>query len=146
MATEARIGWSAEFHLSSDNTVANLVELAEITSVTLPNPQVEDVEATHFKSPNRRREYIAGLIEDGEGTFEMNYVPDSATDNAIEDALNAGDARAYKIVVPDGANGWEISGTCIVKGYERMVPIDDRMTATLTVRFTGSSTEAAGAA
>ena len=64
----------------------------------------------------------------------------------IEDALNAGDARAYKIVVPDGANGWEISGTCIVKGYERMVPIDDRMTATLTDRFTGSSTEAAGAA
>jgi hypothetical protein len=26
-------------------------------------------------SPNRRREYIAGLIEDGEGTFEMNLCP-----------------------------------------------------------------------
>lgn len=143
--TDARIGYGAEFHLSSDDTALNLTKLAEITSVTLPNPQVEDVEATHFESPNRRREYIAGLVEDGEGTFEMNYVADSATDKLLKAALTAGDARAYKIVVPDGATGWAVSGTCIVKGYERSVPIGDKMTATLTVRFTGASTEAADA-
>ena len=44
------------------------------------------------------------------------------------------------IVIPDGAFGWKIEGTCIVKGYERQTPIDDRMTATLTVRFSGSPT------
>lgn len=143
--TDARIGWSAELHLSTDDTAANLTELAEITAITLPNPTVEDVEATHFKSPNRRREYIAGLIEDGEGTFEMNYVPGSATETLVQGAIDGGGARAYKIVVPDGATGWEISGTVIVKGFERNVPIDDRMTATMTVRFTGVSTEAAAA-
>lgn len=142
--TDARIGWGAEFHLSTDDDALNLTECAEITAISLPNSQVEDVNATHFKSPNRRMEYIAGLIDDGEGTFEMNYVPDSATDQLIKAALTAGDARAYKVVVPDGAANWEVSGTCIVKGYERNVPIDDRMTATLTVRFSGSATEAAG--
>ena len=145
MPPDARIGWSAELHVSTDGTVANLQELAEITSISLPNPQVEDVEATHFKSPARRREYVTGLIEDGEGTFEMNYAPDSATDTLIRAALETGDARAYKIVVPDGAAGWAVSGTFIVKGYERNVPIDDRMTATMTVRFTGATTEAADA-
>jgi predicted secreted protein len=139
--TEARIGWSAEFWL--DDADGLLTELDEILTVTPPNPQVEDVEATHFKSPDRRREYIAGLIEDGEGTFEMNYVAGSATDVICQDALDDGVVREYKIVLPDGAFGWEITGSCIVKGYERNVPIDDRMTATLTVRFTGSKTEAA---
>ena len=141
--TTAAIGWGAEFHL--DDASGVLTELGEITAITLPNPQVADVEATHFKSPNRRREYIAGLIEDGEGTFEMNYDPASATDVIIRAAIADGVTRSYKIVVPDTTADWEVSGDCIVKGYERNVPIDDRMTATLTVRFTGAVTEAAAA-
>jgi predicted secreted protein len=143
MATNASIGWGAEFHLA--NASAVLTELGEITGISLPNPQVAEVEATHFKSPNRRREYISGLIEDGEGTFEMNYDPGSATDTLIRAALADGDARDYMIVVPDGDGAWEITGQCVVRGYERMVPIDDRMTASLTVRFTGATTEAAAA-
>lgn len=143
MVTTAQIGWGAEFHL--DNASNVLTELGEITAITPPNPQMADVEATHFKSPNRRREYIAGLIEDGEGTFEMNYDPGSATDALLRAALSDGVTRSYMIVIPDGAGTWEITGDCVVKGYERNVPIDDRMTATLTVRFTGASSEAAGA-
>jgi len=141
--TTARIGWGAQLWLDAAN--GTLTQLGEITSISLPNPQVADVEATHFTSPNRRREYIAGLIEDGEGTFEMNYDPNSATDQLIRAALADGVARSYKIVVPDSSVNWEITGECLVKGYERSVPIDDRMTATLTVRFTGAVTEAAAA-
>lgn len=143
--TESLIGYGSEFHLDDDAATPVLTELGEILSVTPPNPQVEDVEVTHMKSPNRRREYIAGLIEDGEGTFEMNYAAGSATDLLLQTALADGVTRNYKIVLPDAASNWEITGTCIVKGYERNIPIDDRMTATLTVRFTGASTEAAAA-
>jgi predicted secreted protein len=139
--TDARIGYGAEFWL--DNAAGTLTELGEITGVSLPNPQLDDVDATHFASPDRRREYIAGLIEDGEGTFEMNYVANSTTDALIRAAISDGVTRSYRIILPDGGTGWKIDGDCIVKGYERNVPIDDRMTATLTVRFTGASTEAA---
>jgi predicted secreted protein len=145
MTTEAQIGLGTEFWLGNNATPSVLTRLGEILSVTPPNPQTAEVEATHMASPNRRREYISGLIEDGEGTFEMNYVPGSTTDALIRGAQTSGLAKAYKIVVPDGADTWEITGDCIVKGYERSIPIDDRMTATLTVRFTGDSTEAAGA-
>lgn len=140
--TTATIGWGAQLWLDSAANV--LTELAEITGISLPNPQVADIEATHFKSPNRRREYIAGLIEDGEGTFELNYDPGSATDVIIRAAISDGVTRSYKIVVPDGTGAtWVITGECIVKGYERNVPIDDRMTASITVRFSGASTEVA---
>lgn len=139
--TAARIGYGTEFYL--DDAMGALTKLDEVLSVTPPNPQVADVEATHMTSPNRRREYIAGLIEDGEGTFEFNYVPGNATDDLIQAALSDGAVRSYKIILPDGTSGWEITGDCIVKGWVRNVPIDDRMTATLTVRFTGASNEAA---
>lgn len=144
MATEAQIGIGAEFWLDDNAVTPVLTKLGEITTISLPNPQQAEVEATHFGSPNRRREYIAGLIEDGEGTFEMNLVPGSATDALIRGALDGGLTKDYKIVLPDGAGTWEVTGSCIVRGYERTVPIDDRMMATLTVRFTGASVEAAG--
>ena len=140
--TEAMIGLGTEFHLEDDTSPTPvLTRLGEILSVSTPNSQVDDGEATHMASPGRRREYIAGLIDDGEGTFEMNYVAGSATDVLIQNALADGVARGYKIILPDGQTGWEITGDCIVKGYERNVPIDDRMTATLTVRFTGEPVE-----
>jgi predicted secreted protein len=144
MTTNVGIGSGAEFWLDSASDV--LTQLSEVLSVTPPNPQTEDVEATHMASPNRRREYIAGLIEDGEGSFEFNYIPGNATDALIRAAINDGVTRDYKIVLPvaDGST-WEITGDCVVKGWERNAPIDDRMTATLTVRFTGSSSEVAGA-
>ncbi len=138
--TAAKIGWGATFSLHNGTT---LVPLGEITSISIPAAETDEVEATHFTSPNRRREYISGLIEDGEGTFEMNLEPGSATDILIRAAQAAGDTRTYEIVIPKPTGTWKIAGSCIVRRYERMVPIDDKMTASLTVRFTGAVTETA---
>lgn len=143
MTTEAQIGLGTEFWLDNNAGTPVLTRLGEIISVTPPNPQTARVEATHMASPNRRREYISGLIDDGEGTFTMNYVPGSATDLLIQGAQLSGLTKGYKIVIPDGVDQWQIEGDCIVTGYERDIPVDDRMVATLTVAFTGASTESA---
>ena len=136
--TNAKIGYGTT--VSMDDDLGALTALEEVIAIGLPNSQVEDVEATHMTSPNRRREFVAGLIDDGEGTFEFNLVPGGATDLLIQEALDSGDARDYEVVIPDGAFGQQFAGQWIVKGYERNVPIDDRMTATMTVRFTGAVT------
>ena len=136
--TSARIGWSSEVWL--DNASNVLTQLEEVIAISVPNAQVEDVEATHMLSAGRRREYVAGLIEDGEGTFEFNLIPGGATDLLIQAAVDDGVVRDYEVIIPDGAFGQKFAGDCIVKGYERSVPIDDRMTATMTVRFTGAVT------
>ena len=143
MATDAQIGLGAELWI--ENSSAVLTQIGELTAVTPPNPTTAEVEATHFGSPNRRREYIAGLIEDGEGSFTVNYMPSSATSALIKEAQDSGATRGYKIVLPDGAGTWEITGDLIVRSFVREIPIADRMTATIGVRFTGASTEAAGA-
>lgn len=139
--TVAKIGYGATFKLADASAVLTL--LGEITAISIPHSQQAEVEATHFASPNRRREFIAGLIDDGEGTFEMNLEPGSATDALIRTAMTDGVTRAYEIVIPKPTGTWKITGSCIVRGYERNVPIDDKMSATLTVRFTGAVTEVA---
>ena len=142
MATLAKIGWGAKFSLT--NALAVLTEISELTGIGVPQDEVDTVEATHFGSPQARREYIAGLVESGDGEFEINYVPGSATDLLIRAAIADRAQRQYLIELPTATGTWEISGECVVTGFGRQIPIDDRMSATIMVKFSGAVTEAAG--
>jgi len=139
------IGWGAEAKLGNGASPEVMVTLANVFNLGLPNPQTDDVDVTHYKSPNREREYIAGLIENGEITVEMNYVPGSATDLLLSAAKTAGDKRTFEIIVPSTVHetGWQFSFLTYVKGYERAIPVDDRMTAVATLKVAGAVTEVA---
>jgi hypothetical protein len=149
MASDATIGWGGEFHLSSNATEAGLVELSEVTNISgLPDEETEDVEVTHLKSPNRRREYIAGFRGTSDVQVTMNYVPGSASDVLIRAAKDAGDTRALRFVIPDqtGDPAWEVDTFGYVKGYSRgPISPDGKIEAVVTVRITGDQTEAAAA-
>lgn len=143
---KARIGWGGEFWLSSDDTAANLNEMVQVVSFGLPEDKVDEVETTHLKSPNKRREFIGGLIDGGEVDVVLNYRPGSDTDIAARDALRSGTTRACLFVVPDeeGIPEWQVATSGIVKGYSRgEVVADGKLEATLTLKVTGDSTEGA---
>ena len=141
----AGTGWGGEFWLGNDAVPADLTELKQVKSFTLPQDQVEQVEITHLKSPNRRREYAPGMIEGGEFEVVLNYRAGSSTDQLVAAALIAGDTRSFKAVIPErGVAAWEIQGDCIVTGHDRGdVTPGDAMEAKLTLKITGSPTEAA---
>ena len=141
MPTVAKIGHGAQFWL--DNAGGVLTKVAEITAIAVPDETAEVVESSHFESPGKRREYIAGMIEGGEGEIAMNYAPESATSALIAAAIGA--TRDYEIILPTAAGTWEINGECVVLGRGRDIPIDDRMVQTLRVKWSGAPTEAAGA-
>ena len=142
--SEAQIGWGSEFWLA--NATGTLIELDEVTEIPFAEETADDVEVTHFKSPGRRKEYKPGLIEPGDGTITLNYIPGSATDLLITEAKNSGNVRAFLTVIPTADGTWQVDGFLYVKSRGRAVPIGDRMTQTVSVRFTGASTEAAGPA
>lgn len=139
--TAAKTGWGGEFHFDNNSDV--LTELVEVKSFTLPNGTTEQLDATHLKSPNRRREKIAGMIDDGDLTVVFNYVPGSATDLLIMQAYTEGDIRDYKAVVPRVTTNWLVTGTAFVSGVDRgEIAPDGIMTATVTFTLSGASTEA----
>lgn len=144
--TAAKTGWGGEFHLDDDAVTPVLTELVEVVSFTLPNGETEQVEATHLKSPNRRREFVAGMIDDGELEVVINYVPGSATDVLVLAALNDGATRNWMAVIPRETANWEITGDGIVTGYDRgTVEVDGVMRATITIKASGATAEAAAA-
>jgi hypothetical protein len=147
--TEARIGWGGELHVSTDNTEANLVELAEVRDVGFPQDEADEHEVTHLKSPNRRKEFIQGLIDGGEFAATLNYVPGSATDLLLTGAKDAGTTRKIKIVIPDesgtGTADWNIVTSAFVKRYapDTMEP-NAPITATASFRVTGAYEQGTG--
>lgn len=148
MNTKAKIGYGAELHLwdSTANAGAGeLVELSEMTGITPPSATTDHVDATHFKSAGAYREFIAGLIETGEADMVMNYVPGDPTDVLCRQVVAAREVINYKIVIPTATGTWEVTGDLLPKSYTPEIPIDDRMMATLGVKFSGPDTQAAGA-
>jgi hypothetical protein len=147
--SDARIGWGGELHLSTDNTEANLVELSEVRDVGFPQDEADEHEVTHLKSPNRRKEFIQGLIDGGEFAATLNYVPGSATDLLLTGAKDAGTTRKIKIVIPDesgtGAADWNIVTSAFVKRYapDTMEP-NAPITATASFRVTGAYEQGTG--
>jgi len=140
--TGAKTGWGGEFHLDSASNV--LTELTEVVSFTLPNGEVESLDASHLKSPNRHREYIAGMIDDGDLQVVINYIPGNATDVLIRAAKADGVTRDFMAVIPRATANWEVAGTGTVTGWDRGEIVGDGvMRGTMTIKVSGDQTEAA---
>jgi len=140
--TDALTGYGSEFWLENSSGV--LTEMGELIALEPGSEEWGTTEATHFKSPGRRREYIKTLIDSGGGSFQLNWLPGSATDAVISDAHADEGSRLFTMIVPSTTGTWEISGSVNVLSRTPTIPLDDRMTCNVSLQFTGGRTEAAG--
>lgn len=140
--SEALIGYGTQFLMQATAAAAGLTKLGEVTNVTMPNEQISEVEATHYESPGRAREFIPGLSDAGEITVELNWVPGDATDKLIAAAKADGKVRTMRVVTPPDDTQQMYSFPGFIRGYERALPMDDRLTATITIRIAGAVTQA----
>lgn len=136
-------GFGARFWLHNGTS---LIEAADINAVTPPSPTVETIDVTTHASASAVREFIAGLIDGGEGTIAVNWNAGNATDTLFSAALAARALRAFKVNVPAASGTRDFTGNCIVTGWEKSdVVTDDKMTGTLTIKVSGPITESAAA-
>lgn len=87
-----RIGRGTKVSLGSivgANTSYTYVELKGVQDLELPSVEVDEVEVSSFSSPNRSREFIAGLEDAGEVTLTVLWDEGSATDTAINSAATS---------------------------------------------------------
>lgn len=139
--SDAMIGYGGKVYVetagSPSQSPPDYHELSEVTNITPPNFETDEVDVTHMQSPNRTREKIAGLTDPGEASFEMNWVPGSATDIILLDLKTAGTVVSWKMEWPNGTY-WEFTG--FVKGYEPSAETEDKMSATCTISVAGDVT------
>lgn len=136
--TSASIGYGTKYSIwDASLTTPAFVEIAEVIGVTPGEATADRIDATHMQSPGRRREYIAGLIDNGEASFEINWVPGSATDELLRGLMASGAVVQHQIEFP---NGVTVTYDAAIIGYAKEIPVDDRMTATITVAVSGAET------
>ncbi|MBY6113294.1 hypothetical protein KUW09_04855 [Mameliella alba] len=132
--TDASIAYGIDFQRSDMQAAPAFTTVGEILNVSPPSLSRDTVDATHSKSPNRFREFIAGLRDGGEVSVEIQFDPGSTTAAAAIADLETDTAIDYKIVFPDTSE-WDFSALCT--GIETDAPIDDKMVATFTYKVTG---------
>lgn len=136
--SDAMIGYGAKFAIGDGASPETFDDLAEVISITPPSDTLDVVDVTHLQSPNRTREFLAGLRDPGECSFEMNFIPGSDADVAIQGVRdNGGEPVNCQITFPNNVT-WTFAG--ILTGYDPAIPLEDKMTATVTFKVTGSYT------
>jgi hypothetical protein len=134
MPSAAVLGYNVDFSIYNGSSY---VQLAEVTNVTWPGYKRDAVEVTYMDSASSFREYIAGLIDAGEVTVELNWVP-SASDPVLA-AMTAGTGQ-FKIQYNNGPN---VVFKGIVTSWATQSPLGEKLSGTATFKVTGVPTWAA---
>lgn len=137
--TKARIGFGVLFKIESDASPQAFITVGEVLNVKPPAISRDAVDATHTESPNGYREFIPGLKDGGEVSFDINFIPGSQGVTTLMAQLAIDGSSACKITLP-GTPSYEWAFDAILTGFEPDAPIDDKMTASVTFKVTGQPT------
>ena len=134
MTSAAVLGYNVDFSIYNGSAY---VQVAEVTNITWPGYKRDAIEVTYMDSASQFREYIAGLMDAGEVSVEINWVP-SATDPILA-AMTAGVGQ-FKIQYNGGVN---IVFKAVVTGWSTQSPLGEKLSGTATFKLTGVPTWAA---
>lgn len=73
--------------------------IGEVTNFKGPSETVAEIEVTSFDSTGK--EYIAGLTDGGDVTFDLNFVASNAQQQGLRTDLRSGTVRNFKIILND---------------------------------------------
>jgi len=79
-----------------------MMEVAEVVNIGGPNPDSEELDATHLRSPNRTREYIPSFLLPGECPITVNWVPAEESHQRLMALYESGETVAARVHYPTG--------------------------------------------
>jgi hypothetical protein len=136
MPTKAIRSKGVELQRSSGGSPDVFVKIAEVTNFDGPNKSLPTDDATSFDSV--WDEVIPGIPSGGEITFQMNLVsPANEAQAGLEDDLENGTLRAFRLVLPDAASSKrEFSGYVTAFKVSSGGP-NAKIAASCTIRVSG---------
>lgn len=117
------------------------VALGRVRSLNPPPYARDAVDVTSMESAELTREFIPGLIDRGEVTVELIWVPGDATDDILRAMLTEREPRLFEIAFPQIVSPVP---TCSFRGFvtafDPTVELEGEMTASVTMKVTGIPT------
>ena len=138
MSSNAVAGVGTKFRRWSGT---NWVNIAEINSITGPNKSRDTIDVTSLDSTGGYREFIGGFRDGGTVTLPMNFTRD--TYDLMNTDFESDDLQNYEIFLPDDeATSFEFAALVTELGLA--VPVDDKITADVTLKVSGQVTVNSG--
>lgn len=133
------IGYGVTLSVSDASPAVTPVNLiGKITNFTPPSASRDIVDVTNSDSPNFAREFIAGLIDYGEASAEMIWDLGTTSDILLRTLLTERTPRTWRASFSQYTPAKTITFTAFLTGYEPDAPLEDKMTASITLKVTGA--------
>ena len=140
--TKAVLGHGTKFERGNgDGPPETFTTLHEVIAFDAPDEQADDIEVSHFESPDSTKEYIRGMVEGGTMSFTVNYNPSEySTHTQIITDKGTGTTHNYRFVLPDSLETWTFSG--YVKGTKLVSGPNEAQQLEVTLKVAGAVTVA----
>jgi len=115
--------------------------ISEVNNISGPTMTRDFIDVTSLDSIEGYREFITGFRDAGEVTFDMNMT-NANYDQLVVD-FESNTKREYKIVLPDDDES-TLSFSGLVTGIPLNIPMDDKVTVSVTIKLSGPTDFYAG--
>lgn len=130
-------GFGTELRRGDGEASESFVAIAEVTSISGPGLSRETIDVTSHQSPGQWMEFLGGLKDGGEVSFDINYDPDQH--DTLTDDFNDSAPRNYELAWPTTPETvWDFAA--ILTGFEPEGPYDDKLSASVTLKVSGQPT------
>ena len=114
--------------------------VGNIISISGPNQTRDSIDISTMDSANKNREFIPGMLDAGECTFDLNF--DGTTVSSLLAAQLTQTSQAIIITMSDTDTAtW--TGNGFITSLGHAIPFDDKVTQSVGIKFTGALTYAA---
>jgi Lambda phage tail tube protein, TTP len=114
--------------------------IPNVSTINGPSGSATVIDASDLSSS--AREKVMGLMDEGQVTLEMQYMPDNAVHEYLR-LLRAGKTLgSFRITFTDGAPATTFTFTAYVTGFAVSVGVDQLVMVSVTLEITGSVTKA----
>lgn len=119
----------------------NSVAVGEVLSLNIDGLKLNTIDVTTLA--DRHRKFVAGLIDSGTISMEVNILSaHSALWDQLDDtaATTAPSAKTFSLSFGSSTNVHTASGNCFVTDYSVKGGLDSALTASFTMKITGAVT------
>ena len=134
--SDAEHGYGADFSIGG-TTIGNIIRISG------PSYARDPIDISTMDSTNKFREFIPGMIDAGEVTFDLNFEGASGGGSDILIDQMTATALAMEVVINDATgtyqkSTWACNGIITALGQE--IPFEDKVVQSCTVKLTGVPT------
>ena len=139
--SDAIASFGTYLKIGDGESTEGFTTIAELLDIDVPGMAMTTAEVTNQTSTAAFREFIGTLLDGGEVTFDVNYVPTAGTHDAttgvIADMVNK-TLRNFELVFPGAVATWSFAALII--SFKPNMPVDGPLKASITLKISGQPT------